>query len=229
MKFNFSDSTIRLFFLLLVTDISFMGLHLIYAYTGFTSNHSFSIDLDRGYAEIFQYIKTYWIAILLVVLAVRLRSILYFIWSALFLYLLVDDSCKIHENLGGYISYRLAFSSWLNLRAQDFGELVVSATVGLVFLVCIGTAYYFGDRLSKQMSKNLIMMLFGLALFGIIVDMLHIAIQITTLDPIFAVLEDGGEMVVMSVIACFVFFMSASFSQERVKQNLFRTKVLSHK
>ena len=229
MKFNFSDSTIRLFFLLLVTDISFMGLHLIYAYTGFTSNHSFSIDLDRGYAEIFQYIKTYWIAILLVVLAVRLRSILYFIWSALFLYLLVDDFYQIHEEWWKIISNKLAFESRFNLRAQDFGELAVSATVGFVFLICIGMAYYFGDRLSRQISKKLIVMLFGLALFGIIVDMLHIAMWNATLDPIFVILEDGGEMVMMSVIACFLYFIFDRFSRERVEENLVRAKVLSKK
>lgn len=216
MKLNFSGSTIRLFFLLLVTDISFMILHIIYAYTDLTPNKYFSIELDRGYAEIFQYIKTYWIAILLCVLALRLRSILYFIWSGLFFYLLLDDYFQIHENVGLIISNKLAFTSWLNLRGQDFGELAVSAGIGLVFLIGIGTAYYFGDRVSRQISRYLIKMLCALAVCGIIVDMLHVAIGSPSLDPLFALLEDGGELVVMSVIACFIFFVYDRLTQERL-------------
>jgi hypothetical protein len=51
-------------------------------------------------------------------------------------------------------------------------------------------------------------MLFALAVFGIVVDMMHVAINSPTLDPILILLEDGGELIVMSVIASFVFFLS---------------------
>jgi hypothetical protein len=81
-------------------------------------------------------------------------------------YLLLDDSLQIHEKLGGFISYKLNFSSWLNLRPQDFGELSVSILVSLFFLIFISTTYYFSDRFSRKISKYLIMALFALALFG---------------------------------------------------------------
>lgn len=213
MKLDVKNGSSRLFYLLLATDVVFIILHLIYEYSGILSNPRFSLELDRGYGELFQYLKEYWIVLLLGFLAVQKRSPLYLAWSLLFSYLLLDDSLEIHEKLGGVISNKLAFSSALNLRAGDFGELVVSASVGLFFLIFIAIAYRFGDRTSRKTSKYLIMMLCALALFGIVVDMIHILVLYTSLDPLLALVEDGGEMVVMSVIAWFVFLLPERSSQ----------------
>lgn len=51
------------------------------------------------------------------------------------------------------------------------------------------------------------MMLFALALFGIAADIIHIAVKSSPLEPLLAVVEDGGEMLVMSVITSFVFLL----------------------
>jgi hypothetical protein len=63
---------------------------------------------ERGYSEIFQYIKEYWIALLLGALAVRQRSVLYLGWSLLFFYLLLDDSLTIPGNISEIATERLA-------------------------------------------------------------------------------------------------------------------------
>src|SRR3712207_5190827 len=114
--------------------------------------------------------KEYWIALLLGLFTIQKRSILYLGWSLLFFYLLLDDSLGIHERLGGIVSYRLGLSSAFNLRSIDFGEIIVSACVGLFFLLFIAIAYRSGDRFSRKTSRHLIIMLFALALFGIVVD-----------------------------------------------------------
>lgn len=205
MKLDVSNWSIRLVTLFLATDVVLIFLHILYVYTGVISNPSFSIEEERGYAEIFQYFKEYWLALLLCFLAVRGRSLLYLSWSLLFFYLLLDDALQIHEKLGYAISYKLKFSAGFNLRTEDFGELAVSALVGLFFLIFIATAYRFSDRLSKEISRYLIMMLFTLALFGIAVDMVHAAVRSPSLHTLLGLVEDGGELVVMSVITCFVF------------------------
>jgi hypothetical protein len=146
-------------------------------------------------------------------LAVQKCSPLYLAWCLLFSYLLLDDSIEIHETLGLAISNKLALLPAFNLRARDFGELVVSASVGLFFLTFIAIAYRFGDRTSRKTCKHLIVMLFGLALWGIVVDMIHIAVQAPSLDPLFNMVEDGGEMVVMSLIASFVFLLPERSSE----------------
>lgn len=208
MKLNVSNWSLKLFYLLLATDVVFIILHIVYIYTGRTLNISFSIEHDGGYAELFQYLKEYWIAILLCFVAVRKRSVLYLLWSLLFFYLLLDDSMLIHERFGKRIANRLNFSSGLELRAQDFGEVIVSAAVSLLFLILITIAYYrFSDRQSKKVSRYLTMMLFTLAFFGIAVDLAHVAFGSFALQIFFSILEDGGELVAMSIIACFVFLL----------------------
>jgi hypothetical protein len=177
VKLDTKDSSAKLFYLFLATDLAFIILHVIHISTDWISSDYFSVERERGYAELFQYIKEYWIALILVILAVKWRSILCFIWSLLFFYLLLDDSLEVHEKLGELISQQLAFF---------------------------------------PISKYLIVMLFILALFGIVGDLLHMAFYESFLKPFLGLLEDGGEMIVMSIIAWFVFTQ-----MERLKPTIY--------
>lgn len=211
VKLDLKDNSIRFLYLFLITDLAFIIIHLFYVHADILSNPSFSLDQERGYSEIFQYIKEYWIALLLGALAVKQRSALYLGWSLLFFYLLLDDSLTIHEILGAIISEKLGLQGVFNLRALDFGELIVSAGVGLFFLFFLAISYRFASRIPRETSKSLIIMFLVLAVFGIAVDMLHSMLRFSLFwDPLLAMLEDGGEMVVMSVIAWFVFKRSES-------------------
>lgn len=207
MKLNLRSWPTRLLYLLLATDLAFISLHLLHVYTRFAGHSSFSIEQERGYADIFQFLKEYWIVLVLGFLVLRKHSALYLGWFLLFFYILVDDTVQIHEKLGLSISKQLNFLPVFNLRAQDFGELIVSFFFGSFLLIFIATAYRFGDRLSRDVSRYLIKMLLALALCGIVIDMIHIAIKSPTLEPIMGLLEDGGEQLVMSIIAWFVFFL----------------------
>lgn len=207
MKSDLSNWSTRILYLFLATDLVFIIFHLIHVYSGVAENPSFSLETDGGYAEIFQYFKEYWIALILGFLALRKHSATYLGWSLLFFYMLLDDSLQLHERLGWRLSRQLNFLPSFNLRPEDFGELIVSGFFGLFFLIFIAAAYRFSDRLSRKISRSLIKMLFALALFGIVVDMIHIVMYSPTLDPLFILLEDGGELIVMTVIAGFVFFL----------------------
>lgn len=216
-KFHFTNQSIRLFYLFLATDVAFMLLHLIHHYTGLTTNPAFSLETDRGFAEVFQYIKEYWIAIILVVLAVRTGVILYGSWALLFFYLLLDDAGEIHEKLGAFFTNQLVIPGMFNLRGQDFGELLVIGIVVGVFLTLITVTYRFGDATSRKVSKHLIMMMFALAFCGVILDLFHIAASSPSLDPILMLLEDGGELVIMSFIAAYVLSLFELFQVKRSK------------
>lgn len=211
VKLDLKDNSIRLLYLFLATDLVFIILHLFYVYTDFVSNSAFSLAQERGYAEILQYIKEYWIALLFGVLAVRQRSALYLGWSLLFFYLLLDDSLTLHETLAEIITERLGLQAVFNLRAVDVGEFLVSAGIGLFFLFFLAIGYHFAKGIPRQTSKYLIIILFALALFGIAVDMLHSLLRFSLFwEPLLAMIEDGGEMVVMSFMAWFVFKRSES-------------------
>jgi hypothetical protein len=214
LKLKSSNWSTLLLYLLLATDVIFILLHLILHQTDFLGNSSFSLEKDRGYPEFFQYLKEYWIAILFILLTIRMRSLFYLSWSLLFLYLLLDDSCQIHEKGGKYISELLEISPFLNLRAVDFGELIVSTLAGLTFFTLIAISYRFGDSSFRNLSKSLIVMIVALALTGIVVDMIHIAVP-SSWEFLFGTIEDGGEHIVMSVIVWFTFVFTEQLQLEK--------------
>jgi hypothetical protein len=202
MNFQIEKASTKVLFLLLLADLAFMLAHGIYT-MGLVSSYVYSIDSDGSYAELFQYIKEYWIVIILFVIAIRRKHIIYFAWSSLFMYFLLDDSLKIHESFGKYLAEYFEFQPMFQLRAQDFGELSVSIFFGLLLFTLIGVSYLFSDNVAKRISKYLLILVFSLAFFGVIVDMLH------TIIPwgysLIGFIEDGGEMLVMSIIVWYVF------------------------
>lgn len=202
MNFYIEKASTKVLFLLLLSDFAFMLAHGIYT-MDLVSNDIYSIDTDGGYAEMFQYIKEYWIVVILFVLAIRRKHIIYFAWSSLFMYFLLDDSLKIHESFGTYLVKYFEFQAMFQLRAQDFGELSVSILFGLLLFTFIGVSYLFSDNVAKQISKHLFILVISVAFFGVIVDMLHTIIPWG--KSLFGFIEDGGEMLVMSIIVWYVF------------------------
>jgi hypothetical protein len=190
--------------LLLVADTLFIVLHVIY-YPSFP-DPNLSIEFDGGYAERFQYLKQALIVFMLGLLALRKRAFLYLGWAALFLYLLLDDSLSIHENGGELVAQALGFSPMIGLRPQDFGELAATAFFGLLYAGILVVAYYFShDHTAKKLSKYLLIMLVILALAGVVVDMVHIlASGNLSLGFLLGIVEDGGEMIVMSGIVSLI-------------------------
>jgi hypothetical protein len=220
VKLDLSNWSTRVLCLFLATDLVFIGIHLIHVYTNLAPKLLYSIEAERSYADIHQHIKEYWIVLILGFVVLRRFSALYLGWFLLFLYILIDDTLQIHENLGLSIARNLNFIPVFNLEAKDFGELIVSTVAALFFLIFIGIAYRFGDRLSRKISRSLIKMLFVLALFGIVFDMIHGATKAPSLQPILALLEDGGEQIVMSFIAWFVFYLPERLESETSANSL---------
>src|SRR5688572_20266475 len=128
--------------LLIAADAAFGILHVVNRLSPLPgSSYLYHLGADGGYAEMFQYLKTYWIVIMLGALCSRTREPVYAAWMLLYGYLLCDDALRIHERAGGAIAAALSYQPALGLRAQDFGELSVSGVAGFVFLVSISTMY----------------------------------------------------------------------------------------
>lgn len=191
-----------LLLLLLLTDLVFIGIHVSYI-KGFTSNSLFSIEIDGSYAEVFQYTKEAWITMLVFAAGLRAKHAVYFAWSLLFFYLLLDDSLQIHEVLGAEVAALLHLPAMLNLRAVDFGELIISLTFGGSILSLIGVFYLHCDPTAKFISQHLFFLLTCVALFGVAGDMAHSIIPWH--KGVSGMVEDGGEMFIFSVIVCYAF------------------------
>lgn len=208
-KEQFIDPSASSFLLLLlVADFAFIFLHFLWRAAPI-SNDLFSLQRDRGYAEFYQYIKEFWIIVLLLSICIRTRATGYIVWIVLFGYLLYDDALQVHETLGKYLAARLDIVPLLNLRAQDIGQLLVAAMSCMLLLTLLSWFYARGSDTFKQSTRHLLLLLFTIAFFGVFVDMLHSALKMGgKVNFVLGVVEDGGEMVAMSIAGWYLFLLN---------------------
>ncbi|ANO50488.1 hypothetical protein [Woeseia oceani] len=205
---NPSNSPITAFLLLLLgIDFVFFFLHFLPLF-GVLNDPLFSLEEDGGYPERYQYAKIFSIIVLLIMVSAKAKVIGYGAWAVLFLYLLLDDALSIHELLGHQVATSMDFLPAFGLRARDFGELVVTGIAATLLLAPLAVFYLCGTSSFRTVSRYLFLLLVALAFFGIFVDMLHVAIQQGwKVSFLLGALEDGGEMIVMSMMAAYVFLL----------------------
>lgn len=189
---------------LLVADIVLIAIHA-YAVLGGSANELLRIDVDRGYAESFQAIKYIYLIVLMAFCVYTYRTWQMSIWLLLFGYLLVDDIMMVHETYGAVLVDVLGLQPAFGLRALDFGEVIVStiAAFSLAIPLCLGFIY--GNRQSRWLYTLMLFLVFLLATFGVVIDLAHVkfADAVGHFDWI-AVVEDGGEMVVVTWMVALV-------------------------
>lgn len=210
---KFKDSQ-KLSIALLVTDLIFLIIHLLFV-TNQVSSPMFSIFQDLGYSEIYQYIKEIWIFIFLVLLFLTHRAKIFLAWSFLFGYFFLDDSVRIHERLGSEIAKILNFPEAFGLRPHDFGELAVSAFFGTIIFAFIWICYKQTSATRKLISKRIFKLILALVFFGILFDTIHAALDFGYY--FFGFIEDGGEMIVMSLILGYVYSLPLFYNDRIVK------------
>ena len=187
--------------LFLAGDLVFISLHIALRLANrLEAWPMFSIYRDGGYPEVFQYVKEAGIAVALVAVAFRAREYRYLAWSALFFFLLLDDSLGIHELIGGQLVAAWQLSSHLGIRGQDFGELAAEALTGGLLLAALAFCYWRGSARFRKVSRQLFSLLMIVIFFGVFVDSLHFLYEINwKMGLLMVVIEDGGEMVGMSL------------------------------
>lgn len=195
-----------MYFLLVLfsIDLFFIVANYSYYHSGIITNEAFTLGKDFGYAEIVQYCKELAVAVLLFKVFQKTRDYIFVVWSAFFSYLLFDDSIQIHEKIGNMISHHLVSTGALmgDLRMQDFGEMIVSAVVGVMFLLFFIKYFYKSSQATRTISYNIIAFVTLLLFFGVFIDIAHMAIPgIKGMGS----LEDGGEMIAMSLLVWYAF------------------------
>ena len=196
--------------LLFLADLLFILLHGLF-HLHLLPNNLFSLYTDAGYAEIYQYGKEIFIVACLCLLAARRKQLVYLPWALLFLYIFADDSLRIHERLGSVLAQNLNIKPVFGLRSQDLGELGVFTGFGIVLLFFIGAAYISSARHEKVVSRQLFYRLLALAFFGIFIDGFHVAAPWG--QSLWGTLEDGGELLIMSMILTYVFSLNMPVSK----------------
>jgi hypothetical protein len=198
-----------LLLLLLCADLAFILLHSLNALTPLLDEPLLSVERDNSYPELYQWLKWFWIIILWLYVAKSKRSFSYIAWGLVFTYFLLDDALTIHENVGRQIADNLTLTPPLGLRLQDLGELAVWAVAGMILSLLVAWAYWRGSQAFKKMSRDMLLLIIILVFFGVVFDMVQMAVDLgDTVHFILGLLDDGGEMLVGSLILWYVFLLA---------------------
>ncbi len=192
---------------LLLIDLFFAAAHVIAYLSGALYRYpQWNVEREGSYPEIYQYAKWASISLSCCYLLFRRRDAVYAALAMIFVYFLLDDSIAIHETVGGWLSSLFGSERTWRLRPQDFGEIAVVAAAGSVLIAAFMFSYMRSRGPARAFARQTGVLIAMLALFGIVIDMLHSAMLVgalgeTALNPALALLEDGGEMVIASIIA----------------------------
>ena len=195
---------------LILVDLVVIGLNF---YNSWIPDDQWSEFLalasDNSIGELVQYCKWFLITVLFVLLIIKRSSISYLSWALVFLYLLLDDSMQIHETVGGYLMQGYDFATPGGLRLQDIGELAVSAIAGSTLLLISIWAYKKGDDFFKITTQNMLYLFLALVFFGVVFDVIAVMVYSGNITAFFFdVFEDGGEMIVASLMLWYAVLVS---------------------
>ncbi len=185
-------------------DVLFMALHWLHVHTGLLTSELWSIGYDRGFGEMFQYLKYGAIVLALAYSFHRTRLPVLLMWIGVFGFLLLDDSMRIHERFG------LGMTAWAHLpdfgglRGRDFGELIYAAIGAVVLTPVLVLTYMRSSPMARAISADLLLLLIMLLVFAVGGDTIHRLLTNTMFDTLAALVEDGGEMLVLSLTCCYV-------------------------
>lgn len=197
---------VRLFLLLLVCgDLVCMAMHLGHLALPAMRGAHYSIENDGGVAEYYQYLKQMWLALWLAIAFLNRRHLVLLAWSGFFGFLLLDDALQLHERAGVWLGRRLALPGMAGLRPDDFGEMMVAATVGTALLGVLAMAWWRDREPTRRLSRGLLVLTAALGLCGVVFDTAHTIafFRVPDIADPLAMLEDGGEMLVVSVLAAY--------------------------
>ena len=137
---------------------------------------------------------------MLAALAVRRTSVSALMWAAVLLIALLDDSLTLHERTGDYLARAAALPAFGALRANQVGELVFYACVGVLCTMAVAIGWRYGDHEDHRLSRTLLVWFAALGFCAVLLDALASLTRRSRVGAAFGMLDDGGEMIVMSFL-----------------------------
>lgn len=207
---------LRSLFIFLLIDVVFIGLYVARDFlldanytTGFLQSGLWEIDRDRGFPEMYQYLKAAFAATLFGSLFLKRRSAAYLAWFLAFLYVLVDDFFQLHEAFGNFLLANFNLPTVWRIESFLYVEPLLWGAVGLLLMSLITYAYIY-DPKTRVLSRRLIYLFALLFLFAGLADAVHAFVDrygssLSYVKGITVTLEDGGEMLAMSVLVAYAF------------------------
>ncbi len=213
LRLVLSDRPARIMALMLgigvIVLITVYGLSVANSGSPFAAFLVFEIGLsqDRSMGEIVGYGMAFLAATLFFVAFLEIGAPVLLFAASLMGFAWFDDSAGYHERVGEKLASLLDLPTFAGLRPQDTGELlawlVPGALLGLLLVLCI-------LRRSPGDLGILALVMGGfglLVLFGVVADMIHVAAP-TEFGGAIGLIEDGGEMLVISMLAALAIGLS---------------------
>ena len=196
----------QLLCVLLITDFSFFALHISHSIAGIPPDGAVAISRPRGYPETVQYVKFFWAALLFLLMWTRHHRLTFILFAGVFLYLLVDDACEIHESIGLWFEGKYPDLIFLGTTPEHIGEALALMGCGSVVLIALAIAYLRAPLSERPSLRPGLWMLGIFAFFVFVVDTMHAPFYGDKwyIDRIFQFIEEGGEMISMSFILAYV-------------------------
>lgn len=213
----FQQKNKKILFILWGGDLLFILLYLLLL-SGVISGSRYNITKDYGLGEVFQYFKELALSVVLLKIYWDRTDKLFLVWSALFIYLLLDDFLQLHEQVGDLFAALLdgQLPQRVATHSESIGEFIFLSLVGTSFMVLLLKSYFSSNNKLMKAASQDILLLFGLLVFfGVVVDLIHSLWPATFLKIALGVLEDGGEMLVMSALLWHVYQLKALPSQPK--------------
>lgn len=184
--------------LLLLVDLLLITSHVTRGIWQEPTSRLFDLTVETGYGEFFQAVKSGWCVVVLACLAWWRRSWLYVAWGGVCVFLVADDVLSLHEFAGSWIGRTMGDGSQ---SAAHWGEVIFLAGVGVLIVPIAWLSWRFPRRWDRLWLRRLTVLVGALAFFGVVVDALHsFVFWHHTLTLTMTTIEDGGELVVMSLI-----------------------------
>lgn len=203
-----NHSASLLLLLLLSADSAFIVLHFI----NLTLAPNFSlygVPGSYGYLDMYLIVQLFWVIILFACILKSTKCTGYVSWILVFTCLLFDEVLQIHQNIGSHLANGLNayLPHSLSLQPRYF-ELAVLAIAGTVLFASVAWAYLRSPHAFRKISNDMLLFIVAWGVFGVVTD-LAAAFDPGPLVKISSdIVEDGGEMVVVSLILWYVFLLA---------------------
>lgn len=172
-----------------------------------------NLSVDGSYGELFNYLQTALLVLLLIVARARSPQPAYSAWMATFLLVVLDDAFQLHEQAETALSELLHIHSRLGLRPEDLASILITVGIAAVLIPALAAGHLRSDHRARRHSLLLAACLALFGAFAVGFDLLHAELDQrgagSTIVSLAGLIEDGGEMLALS-LACAVGCLAAS-------------------
>jgi hypothetical protein len=201
-----------LLLLLLSTDFVFIVLHSVLHIIIAAFAPDASLCNTSGicsYMDIYHLMMLFWVIILFAYVLRSTRFAGYISWILVFTFFLFDDALLLHQKIGDHVAGIYDARPLYNLSLPPrYFELTTLAIMGFILLAIVAWAYLHSPLVFRKVSIDMLLFIAALVFFGLIVDLAEAARLGPGVILTLQIIEDGGEIVVDSLILWYVFLLA---------------------